>query len=49
MAVLVGFLLVPAMLILTVFPLAHSAYAAYKVGQGEDYRYPVIADLIENR
>ena len=49
MAVLVGFLLVPAMLILTLFPYAHSAYAAYRVSQGEDYRYPLIANLIENR
>lgn len=49
MAVLVGFLLVPAMLILTAFPFVHSAYAAYKVAQGEDYRYPLIADLIQAR
>ena len=49
MAVLIGFLLVPGMALISVFPFAHSAYAAYKVGQGENYRYPVIADLIENR
>ena len=47
--VLVGFLLIPAMLILTVVPLAHMGYAAYKVNKGEEYRYPVVADLIENR
>ena len=49
MTVLIGFLLVPGMALISVFPFAHSAYAAYKVGQGENYRYPVIADLIENR
>jgi uncharacterized Tic20 family protein len=49
MAVLIGFLLVPGMLVISIVPFAHSAYAAYKVSQGEDYRYPVVADLIENR
>ena len=47
--VLVGFLLIPAMLILTVVPFAHMGYAAYKVGKDGHYRYPVVADLIENR
>ena len=47
--VLVGFLLIPAMLILTLVPLAHTGYAAYKVNKGEEYRYPIVADLIENR
>ena len=47
--VLVGFLLIPAMAILTLVPLAHMGYAAYRVGKGEEYRYPVVADLIENR
>ena len=47
--VLVGFLLIPAMMILTVVPLAHMGYAAYKVSKGEEYRYPIVADLIENR
>lgn len=49
MAVLIGFLLVPGMAVISVFPFAHSIYAAYKVSQGEDYRYPIIADFIENR
>lgn len=49
MAVLIGFLLVPVMIVATVFPFAHSAYAAYKVNNGEDFRYPLIADLIEGR
>ena len=47
--VLVGFLLIPAMLILTVVPFAHMGYAAYKVGKDGGYRYPIVADLIENR
>jgi uncharacterized Tic20 family protein len=47
--ILIGFLLIPGMVIISVFPFLHSAYAAYKVSQGEDYRYPIIADLIENR
>lgn len=47
--VLVGFLLIPAMLILTVVPLVHMGYAAYRIGKGEEFRYPIVADLIENR
>jgi uncharacterized protein len=49
MLVLVGFLLVPAMAVLTVVPFVQAAYAAYRVSKGEDYRYPWIADLIDNR
>lgn len=49
MAVLIGFLLVPGMLVISVLPFAHSVYAAYRVSQGEDYRYPIVADLIDNR
>ena len=47
--VLVGFLLVPAMMILTVVPFAHMGYAAYRVSKDGEYRYPIVADLIENR
>jgi len=47
--VLVGFLLIPAMMILTVVPFAHMGYAAYKVSKDGEYRYPIVADLIENR
>ncbi len=47
--VLIGFLLIPGMAVISVFPFIHSAYVAYKVGGGEDYRYPYVADLIENR
>jgi uncharacterized Tic20 family protein len=44
--VLVGFLLFPVMIVLSVVPFGHMAYAAYKVNQGVDYRYPWVADLI---
>lgn len=49
MLVLIGFLLVPVMALLTLVPFANAAYAAYKVGQGMDYRYPFVADLMEDR
>ena len=45
--ILVGFLLFPLMIVLTVVPFVHMAYAAYKVNQGVDYRYPWVADLLE--
>lgn len=41
--VLIGLLLVPVMLVLSLVPFAHAAYAAYKVSQGVDYRYLWIA------
>ncbi len=47
--VLVGFLLIPVMVILTVVPFAHAGYAAYKVSKGEPYRYAFVADLIQGR
>jgi uncharacterized Tic20 family protein len=47
MFVLVGFLLVPVMVIASLVPFVHQCYAAYKVYQGVDYRYPVIADMVE--
>ena len=46
MAVLIGFALFPVMLLLTLVPFVHAAYAAYRVSQGVDYRYPWIADHI---
>jgi uncharacterized Tic20 family protein len=45
--VLIGFLLFPVMIVLTVVPFVHMGYAAYKVNQGVDYRYPFVADLID--
>ena len=49
MLVVIGFLLAPFMALLTIFPFVHSAYAAYRVGKGYEFRYPVIADMIDNR
>ena len=49
MFVLIGFLLVPVMAIASLVPFVHQCYAAYKVYQGVDYRYPVIADMVEGR
>ena len=46
MVVLVGFLLIPVMIVVSLAPFAHMAYAAYKVNQGVDYRYPWIGDLV---
>jgi hypothetical protein len=34
------------MLIVTFVPIVHQCYAAYRVYQGVDYRYPIIADMI---
>jgi uncharacterized Tic20 family protein len=48
MFVLIGFLLVPVMAIASLVPFVHQCYAAYKVYQGIDYRYPVIADMVDN-
>ena len=49
MVVVVGFLLIPVMIVVSVLPFAHAGYAAYKVNKGEDYRYPIAADLAERR
>jgi uncharacterized Tic20 family protein len=46
-AIIIGFLLIPAMIVATVVPFVHMVYAAYKVSQGIDYRYPFVADMIE--
>src|ERR687885_872338 len=47
MFVLIGFLLVPVMAIVSVVPFVHQCYAAYKVSQGVDYRYPIIAEMVD--
>lgn len=49
MIVLVGFLLVPVMIVVSLVPFVHMSYAAYKVNQGVDYRYPWISDLVGGR
>jgi uncharacterized protein len=45
--VLIGLLLLPVMLVASLIPFVHGCYAAYRVSQGEDYRYPFIADKID--
>src|ERR671910_2787454 len=45
--VLIGFLLFPVMIVATLVPFVHMGYAAYKVSQGVDYCYPLVADLID--
>lgn len=47
--VLVGFLLIPVMAVVSVVPFVHAGYAAYRVGKGEEYRYPFAADIAEAR
>jgi uncharacterized protein len=49
LVVLIGFLLIPVMVIVSVVPFVHAGYAAYRVSEGEDYRYPLAADLVEGR
>jgi uncharacterized protein len=40
-------LVAPVGLLIWLAPLVHGCYAAYKVSQGVDYRYPFIADRID--
>ena len=40
-------LVLPAAVVLWLAPVVHGCYAAYKVYQGVDYRYPFIADKID--
>ena len=47
MLALIGFLLVPVMAIVSLVPFVHQCYAAYKISQGVDYRYPIIADMVD--
>jgi uncharacterized Tic20 family protein len=49
LVVLIGFLLIPVMAIVSVVPFVHAGYAAYRVNQGDDYRYPIAADMVERR
>ena len=45
--VFIGLLLIPVMLLVSLVPFGHQCYAAYKVNQGVDYRYPVIANMVD--
>jgi uncharacterized protein len=40
------FILAP---VIALIPIAHQCYAAYKVNQGFDYRYPFIADMVDRQ
>ncbi|MDQ4064112.1 MAG: DUF4870 domain-containing protein [Actinomycetota bacterium] len=44
---LLGFVLIPLMGLVSLVPIAHQCYAAYKVNQGLEYRYPIVADMID--
>lgn len=45
-AIIIGLLLIPVMIVVTVVPFIHMSYAAYKVSQGVDYRYLWVADMV---
>ena len=45
--IFIGLLLIPVMLLASLIPFVHQCYAAYKVNQGVDYRYPIIADMVD--
>jgi uncharacterized Tic20 family protein len=47
MVVLIGFVLIPVMALISMVPFIHAGYAAYRVSKGEDFRYPIVADLVE--
>jgi uncharacterized protein len=46
--ILIGLLVIPVMFVATFVPFVHMCYAAYKVYQGVDYRYPIIADMVDS-
>ncbi len=45
--VIVGIFMFFLLPLIGLIPIVHQCYAAYKVNQGVDYRYPVIADMID--
>jgi uncharacterized Tic20 family protein len=45
--IVIGLLLIPVMLLASLVPFVHGCYAAYRVNQGVDYRYPFVADRID--
>ncbi len=44
---LAALVMVPLGFLLPLVPLVHQCYAACKVGRGDDFRYPLIADMID--
>ena len=45
--VIIGIFMFFLLPLIALVPIVHKCYAAYKVYQGVDYRYPVIADMID--
>lgn len=45
--VIIGIFMFFLLPLIALIPIVHQCYAAYKVNQGIDYRYPVIADMID--
>jgi uncharacterized protein len=45
--VVIGIFMFFLLPVLALVPVVHGCYAAYKVSQGENYRYPYIADRID--
>ena len=39
--------LVPLAFLIALVPIVHQCYAAYKVNNGVDYRYPIVADMVD--
>ena len=46
--VIIGIFMFFLLPLIALVPLVHQCYAAYKVYQGVDYRYPVIADMVDS-
>lgn len=46
-AFVIGILLWPVMIALSVLPFVHSAYGAYRVYQGHEFRVPIIAGMLD--
>jgi uncharacterized protein len=45
--VVIGIFMFFLLPLIALVPLVHMCYAAYKVNQGVDYRYPFIADMVD--
>jgi uncharacterized protein len=45
--VIIGIFMFFLLPLIALIPIVHQCYAAYKIYQGVDYRYPVIADMID--
>src|SRR3954463_15997196 len=45
--VVIGIFMFFLLPLIVLVPIVHQCYAAYKVSQGVDYRYPIIADMID--